>query len=322
MSSSNSLRLCLPLRQIYNARTDIDVASNSVLLFGDFEQRSEIDKDWLTVFGEGKTYEILPKDDLHSVKIPRFRDEYISMRNQSHLIAFVNTLGTDPVFIDITGLPHHVWMPLVRVCVENRLDTICIYVEPKSYTYNPTPKPGEFFDLSEKLHGFRPIPTFARLATKRAEESILVPLLGFEGIRFRHLIERIEPSERDISPVVGVPGFELEYPFHTFEGNATVFSFTRSWQRIGYVDASCPFSLYSHLESLRRKFIDKHLQIATIGTKPHALGAMMFAMINPSVELLYDHPVRRKGRTKGMAKCHLYEISDFLCRQGMLNPNA
>lgn len=315
MTSSNSLSLCLPPRQVYDDRTGINVGDKSVLLYGIFEQRSEIDKDWLTVFGEENTYEILPGEDLHNVKIPRFREGWISMRNQNDLINFLRSLNASAVFIDITGLPHHVWMPLVRMCVEDGSDTSCIYVEPKSYTYNPTPKPGEFFDLSEKSHGFRPIPTFARLTTRRAEETTLVPLLGFEGIRFRHLIERIEPSERDISPVVGVPGFELDYPFHTFEGNATVLSVTRSWQRVGYVDAACPFSLYSHLERLKRNSPEKYLQVATIGTKPHALGAMMFAMANSNVELLHDHPVRRKGRTKGMARCHLYRVSEFLSGQ-------
>ena len=126
-------------------------------------------------------------------------------------------------------------MPIVRVCVNARVPTNCIYVEPGSYTYNPTPKPGEFFDLSERIRGFSPIPTFARLTARRAEESLLVPLLGFEGIRFRHLIEKIEPSERDVAPVIGVPGFEIEYPFYSFEGNASVLSLTKSWQRVSFV---------------------------------------------------------------------------------------
>ncbi len=206
------------------------------------------------------------------------------------------------------------WMPLIRACLRNRIETICIYVEPKSYTYSPTPKSGEFFDLSEKILGFSPIPTFAKLSARRAEENILVALLGFEGVRFRHLIERIEPSERDIVPIIGVPGFELEYPFHTYEGNTLVLSSTRSWQRVIYLDASCPFALFSFLEGLYAELDGRHLQIATIGTKPHALGAMMFAINHERVELIYDHPVRRKGRTSGAANCHLYGVSRFLAQ--------
>ena len=141
---------------------------------------------------------------------------------------------------------------------------------------------------------------------------MLIPLLGFEGIRFRHLIEMIEPSERDVTPIVGVPGFELEYPIYALEGNASVLSLTRSWQRVCFVDAACPFSLFYHLSSVRKSAKDRQLQIATIGTKPHALGAMMYAMKNNDVELLYDHPIRRQGRTSGASKCHLYYVSAFM----------
>jgi hypothetical protein len=293
-------------------RTDIAVSPGSVLLFGVFEQRSEIDPDWITLFGGDNAYEIISGDNIHSATIPKYKDHPISLRDQWILLDFVLHLNASSIYVDITGLPHHIWMPIVRVCFESGIETNCIYVEPKSYTYNPTPKPGEFFDLSDRIQGFSPIPTFARLTARRAEDSTLMPLLGFEGIRFRHLIERTEPSERDISPIIGVPGFELEYPFHTIEGNAAVLSATRSWQRVSYIDAACPFSLFSYLQKFQKRFADRHLQIATIGTKPHALGAMMYAMQNVNVELLYDHPVRRKGRTEGMAKCHLYKVSDFL----------
>lgn len=222
MNSSSNPSAWLPMRQTHPLRATIPVGPASILLYGVLEQRSEIDPSWLKLFAEQNTFEVLSRDDLFSAKVPRYGEAWLSVRDQKQLREFVTSLNASSVYIDITGLPHHVWMPLVRVCVEEGKETCCIYVEPISYAHNVTPKPGEFFDLSERIQGFSPIPTFARLQAKRSEETILIPLLGFEGIRFRHLIERIEPSERDISPIIGVPGFELEYPFHTFEGNATV----------------------------------------------------------------------------------------------------
>ena len=312
MSSLNEPALCLPRRKTFSHRTDINICPGSVLLFGVFEQRSEIDQDWLTLFGDKNTYEVFSGDDLQLARIPKFKNDWVQLRNQTSLLEFVHHLNASAIYFDITGLPHHIWMPLIRVCINAGIETNCIYVEPESYTYNLKPKPGEFFDLSERIRGFSPIPTFASLQTRRAEEMTLIPLLGFEGIRFRHLIETIEPSERDITPIIGVPGFELEYPFHSFEGNASVLSNTKSWQRVSFVDAACPFALYSHLSAIQNSAGSKLLQIATIGTKPHALGAMIYAMKNQDIELLYDHPIRRPGRTKGMAKCHLYHVSAFL----------
>lgn len=315
MNSSVESGICIPFTESFENRLLIKVEDPAVFVFGVFEERSEIDEDWLNIFGEDGVFELRPESDLYSVAIPRFREQSISMRNQVDVGKFIEYLGNRTIYLDITGLPHHIWMPLLRVGIESGAKINCVYVEPKSYTFSPAPKPGEFFNLSDRLHGFQPIPTFARLIARRADELTLVPLLGFEGIRFRHLIERLEPSERNINPVVGVPGFEPEYPFHTFEGNATVLSETRSWQRVGYVDASCPFSLTHHLTRIADQMDGKSLQIATIGTKPHALGAALYAIANPTTEIIYDHPVRKKSRTSGATRCHLYMVSDFLERQ-------
>ena len=122
----------------------------------------------------------------------------------------------------------------------------------------------------------------------------------------------METDDREIRPVIGVPGFKLQYPFYSFEGNAAELSATRSWERVSYVDAACPFSLFSHLTKLHEKCKLKRLQIATIGTKPHALGAMLYALKSTKVELIYDHPVRNKASTTGKSRCHLYRVSYYL----------
>jgi len=52
---------------------------------------------------------------------------------------------------------------------------------------------------------------------------------------------------------------------------------------------------------------DKH------GTKPHALGAILFAIAHSDdVEIVYDNVKRKVGRTTGVARCLVYGVSDFL----------
>ena len=47
-----------------------------------------------------------------------------------------------------------------------------------------------------------------------------------------------------------------------------------------------------------------------IGTKPHAVGAVLFYLDSPSdVELVYDHPVRKADRTMGTSRVCVYNIS-------------
>ena len=304
--------LCLASRVTLENKTDIDVSHGSVLLFGVLEERSKLSENWRALFASGNTYEVLVGEDLQTAKVPQFTEDWLSLRNQDTLRALIRHMGPTQLYVDITGLPHNIWMPILRVSIELGVETSCLYVEPQSYTYSPKPKPGDFFDLSERIEGFSPIPTFARIISRRPEESILVPLLGFEGIRFRHLIETVEPSERDISPVIGVPGFQLDYPFHAFEGNGPTLRATRSWQRVSFIDASCPFTLFFHLKAIHNRSEGKRIQVATIGTKPHALGAMLYALKNKDVELIYDHPVRKMERTKGISKCHLYHVSKFM----------
>ena len=50
--------------------------------------------------------------------------------------------------------------------------------------------------------------------------------------------------------------------------------------------------------------------VAPIGTKPHAIGAILYAIKNPTkVELLYDNPKRSVHRTDGIGKILVCDIS-------------
>jgi hypothetical protein len=52
------------------------------------------------------------------------------------------------------------------------------------------------------------------------------------------------------------------------------------------------------------------MKVAPIGTKPHAMGAVLFALASSkTVELVYDHPIRKATRTAGKARLLLYEVS-------------
>jgi len=43
------------------------------------------------------------------------------------------------------------------------------------------------------------------------------------------------------------------------------------------------------------------IKLAPVGTKPHAIGAMLFAIKHPKdVELVYDNPKRKIVRTDGI----------------------
>jgi hypothetical protein len=183
-------------------------------------------------------------------------------------------------------------------------------VEPRDYRKSEAPTEASIYDLSERVEGIAPLPGFVSLAVGDDESDLFVPLLGFEGARLAFALEAAQPDRRNICPVVGVPGFRLEYPFDTYFGNRAKLAETRAWQNVRFASANCPFALYQVLTELGQGKDRKRLRIATIGTKPHAVGAVLYYLDYPTAtEVIYDHPVRKAQRTSGTARVCVYDLS-------------
>ena len=184
-------------------------------------------------------------------------------------------------------------------------------MEPDNYKANATPTEGQIFDLSERINGISPIPGFATFSRPN-DDFVFIPLLGFEGPRVAYLLEDVQPVDDRIIPIVGVPGFRPEHPFNTYLGNRIALLESNAWLRVRFADANCPFSLFYLLEEIAKENRGAHLKIAIVGTKPHALGAMLFVMRNMvGRELIYDHPVRKSERTSGVGRLLEYDVGAF-----------
>jgi hypothetical protein len=237
----------------------------------------------------------------------------LPLRSTAHLADFWKSLSRHSAYLDITGLAHHVWAPLLKSALSHGIKLDVVYREPMEYRFSITPTEGEIFDLSERITGIAPLPGFATLRNSDADNVCFIPLLGFEGTRLAYLLEQVQPPGTKIVPIVGVPGFRLEYPFFTYLGNQSPLVATKGWKKVRFATANNPFGLFYLLGEISRDFPSEQLKIAPIGTKPHALGAVLFALTQPSrVELVYDYPVRKKDRTQGTARVLVYHVSIFL----------
>lgn len=237
----------------------------------------------------------------------------VMLRSQRSVGGFLESLGDRPIYLDMTGLSHTVWAPLVRMAVQERRPLKVVYVEPKSYAFSQSPREGEHFELSESKRGMGPLPLFTSLAAARGEDVGLATLLGFEGARLKYFIEQVQPMKDHLFPIVGMPGFRPEYPFHAFQANARTLSENGAIPAIRYARANCPFSCYYVLSDLLADHPSLHMKIAMIGTKPHALGAVLRAIAprTPRVELVYDHVRRKAKRTSGADHCLVYDVGAF-----------
>lgn len=243
--------------------------------------------------------------------IATFDGRSFSSRRSREVSAFLSSLDSQPIYIDITGMSHEIWAPLTRSALEAGIDVRAVYVEPRSYARSAAPRRGDIFDLSERIQGVSPLPTFANIAELDGE-GCFVAFLGFEGARFSFMVNEMEPTSERVYPVIGVPGFRPEYPFHSVLGNAIPLTQTRSFHRLRFARSNCPFSAYFTLEEISSRHTSGTMQVALVGTKPHALGAVIFAVRHPlRVELLYDYVIRKPARSEGTEQCFVYDLSAF-----------
>jgi hypothetical protein len=211
--------------------------------------------------------------------------------------------------IDITVLRHNVWAPLIKFVKELKLECRILYVEPSKYKGHPNPSSDTIFDLTTSFESLLPLPGFSKLIGPDDEHKCLfVTMLGFEGSRPIRLLAPIEPNP-EVIPVIGVPGFNLEYPTYAVTSNKDLLTHSSTSSELRHAKASCPFEAYKTLEDIRRDNPEHYMYIAPVGTKPHAVGAILYALDNPDfTEIMYDHPIGKKGRTSGKSVINVYSI--------------
>lgn len=240
-------------------------------------------------------------------------DREVPLHAPQQLAAFWEELGHTRCYVDMTAMQLSVSAALVKSAIETRRSLAVVYVEPAVYRPNRIDDPsGEAFRLSRPSDGLAPLPGFLTLQAPPAAQQWFVPLLGFEGRRYAYTRDRADPAPGQTIPVVGIPGYRPEFVAYAYHGNEQMLHRDNAWQRVRYAPANCPFSLYHVLSDLLVEHADGFLRVAPIGTKPHALGAVLFALMNRDrVEILYDHPVTNPDRTSGQSRLLTYEVSLF-----------
>ncbi|WP_454173127.1 hypothetical protein [Microbacterium maritypicum] len=219
-----------------------------------------------------------------------------------------------PLYLDITGLSHRTWAPLIRAAQSSKgIDLRVIYLEPAEYLRRVSVDEQPIYDLSEKFEGLRPLPGFAILEPRGVDKGYFVPMIGFEGSRLEYVLTQSDANLAKTFPVVGVPGFRPDYAFFAYQSNRHSLEKDFLHRRIHFAKANCPFDAFSLLSKIHEWSGKTFLRIAPIGTKPHALAAVLFALSHPDeVELVYDNPIRARKRTAGQGRVLVYAVSAFM----------
>ena len=218
--------------------------------------------------------------------------------------------------IDISGVDHVFWAGCLIEFKGRVRSLYFIYTEPQSYriavpTSDTEDLETSLFDLSHRSRGVSPLPKFTNLHSPELFDgrAVFIPLLGFEGHRALNVLSGLDPAPIDVIPIIAVPGYRLEFPSFTATCNGSFFEDTGSVARTRYAPANDPFRTCEVLHSIGQDFRDHYMYIAPVGTRPHALGALLFAdKERDRTEILFDHPIRKEKSRQGIGSAHLYRI--------------
>ncbi|GAB5525119.1 MAG: hypothetical protein Roseis2KO_29910 [Roseivirga sp.] len=225
--------------------------------------------------------------------------------------SFVEEFSDSNVFIDTTSLKHPFIFYLLKILKEDHTPKCLFlgYTEPYKYNYE---KNSFQFNLTEKFCSNQSIPGFLRRQDP-LKKRVLVSLMGFEGNRFNKVYEELKPDLGFTYAFVGFPTFQPGWQYYVYGMNIDALNSSRSFSNIIRAAADDPFDVYKELQSIYNVHKQKDITVAAIGTKPHSIGAAMFALEREEVRLYYDFPsITKKYRTTGVGKCHFYNLSLFI----------
>ena len=237
----------------------------------------------------------------------------LSLNSSNSILTIIRSWNPPCIYLDVTGMNCRVAAPILKVLLEEGFSAKVVYAEPSDYIVEELQKEGLHNDLSEMVDGVQPLPCLKKMIPYDEDNPpVFVSLLGFEGGRFAYLVTDQNPLNKKIRPIVGVPGYKMKYPYISLWGNRNVLTQRHCWKYIDYAEANSIVDIYYKLGKIYQRNHHSRMVVAPIGTKPHAIGAIIYAIKHPdAVEILYDNPKRTLHRTKGVGRVSICDVTSL-----------
>ncbi len=226
----------------------------------------------------------------------------------------LENLKIDNVIIDSTSLDIPELALIIKALLKFNNCTFSIfYVEPDSYLSESNNSPTNvIFDLSDTILGFEStgIPTITFPVSNPLQSKFLF-FAGFEEGRIASAFEVFDINSSNTQIFFGVPAFKPGWENSSFKKNIKTIEDNGLRGRIGYCSASCVSSSLAAIRSTCRDIPDSDenfIYLLPLGTKPCSIGAILYSNERESAALLYDQPLKKQGRSKGIGVRNLYRI--------------
>lgn len=187
-----------------------------------------------------------------------------------------------------------------------------LYLEPYKYKM----KESKFiskrdFELTEGFNGYIAIPGHAlSISTENNDKTVFC--CGYEAERIERAFEDLNLNSNRSNLLFGIPAFHAGWEINSFSNNINTIDNLNLNRNFYFCGASNPLAVYEQINVIYKGLNDnENLFIVPTGTKPMALGACIFKVVtNDSnrVAILYDHPIKKRGRTSKISRWNLYSI--------------
>lgn len=211
------------------------------------------------------------------------------------------------ILLDITSLQTPTLIMLCRVllssidCKPAKLFTA--YAKPEKYISRENCK----YMFSRKFGPASSVPGFI---SRARDKEILVPFLGFEGVRLRNIIGDTQYSS--IVPIIGCPSDDPKWQFETMRNCMEEIREQDAQANIEKCKANSIFEAYYLLERLVSGRMVNYV-LAPLGTKPHTVAIAIFTIKHKTnCRLIYDYAVENYEQSVGIHNILVSHISCFL----------
>jgi len=191
------------------------------------------------------------------------------------------------IAVDISCFTKPYFFAILKYLKDHKhLSTITVfYTEPIAYRLSK----GFYksYHSSEGPLSIIELPGFPGLE-RRAAKSLLVVLVGFDGELSSYISEEVAPEKTIV--VNGFPSYTPKFKDVSMINNEKILGSSGALNSVKFARANNPFETFNLLDAIQKESGNAFLNIAPLGTKPMALGACLFALMNSSTRILYPMP--------------------------------
>jgi hypothetical protein len=226
-------------------------------------------------------------------------DDVISSLGRGSLILETTSLRVDEILLSCKAV-QQAGLPLMSL----------LYTEPQGYAkfQHTEVMHRRDFDLSTEYEPFTGVPGSVRVLndTLRVRAVFFV---GYEGERLKRALDQADIKPENGYVIFGVPAFQPGWEMDSFSNNIRVIRDRAIEKNVLFSGAQNPVSVMETIEKIyKARNSDEQIILVPIGTKPHGIGVALFACQHDDVGIIYDHPNRKKGRSKEVGTWHLFDV--------------